>query len=138
MQTELDQASRPITTFYTQRWLRQSRRFSQFLESIHLTLADIPIVRNIYVDIWKTTQLWTNQSPAASLRVWSYPIYSGLHPWHYQNWIVWGYLLSTRYCTHPRPKNCLTYYHKTNHHSRSQTISRYGKLQCILHTKILQ
>ena len=59
MQTELDLAFRPITTFYMHRRLWQSRRLpfeintasEEFHEEIHQTLADIPSVRNLYDDI---------------------------------------------------------------------------------------
>ena len=59
MQFELDPESRPITTFYTHRGLRRSKRLSfginsaaeVFHEEIHQTLSDIPNVSNIYDDI---------------------------------------------------------------------------------------
>ena len=59
MKMELDQALRPITTFYTHRGLRRSHRLTFginaaveiFHKEIHQTLAGIPTVRNIYDDI---------------------------------------------------------------------------------------
>ena len=55
---ELDQVSRPITT-YTHRGLQRSHRLTcginaaaeGFHEEIHKTLVNIPSVRNIYDDI---------------------------------------------------------------------------------------
>ena len=59
MQMELNPESRSITTFYTHRGLRRSRRLAMginsatevFHEEIHQTLSDIPNVCNIYDDI---------------------------------------------------------------------------------------
>ena len=72
MQMELDADSRPITTFYTHRGLRRSRRLAfginsaaeVFHEEIHQTLSDIPNVQNIYDDIivYGSTEAEHNQA----------------------------------------------------------------------------
>ena len=150
MQTELDLAFRPITTFYMHRRLQQSRRLpfeintavEEFHEEIHLgRYSQCQELIWWRTHIWedkKGTQRCTNQSTTASSGLWNYLNSSELHLQHTTNIFLWGYLLNLSCYTHPRLNNCLTQRPKFHQHCGSQRVLKYGKLHFILYPRILQ
>lgn len=152
MQMELNPKSRPITTFYTHRRLRRSRRLmfginsaaEVFHEEIHQTITGIPGVRNIYDGILvhgKTVEEHNLALIAVLQRLQDCGLTLNINKYIFfqlENWILWCCLLSWRCRTNRGQSSSTPQHTETHNRCRSQIVPRDGKFQFIFHPRLLK